>query len=290
MSDLLSLNKRQGWLVWQTRLGEILRSIAAYLGVAVLVAVVMVVSVPSLRGQASVLHQAILTAMIPDGAFLGPGGTIDPVVSPQVNPINLSGIPARMLARPRPPAEPVVETPVEKTEPLGLLGNTRVDEIEAAMKHFGLSQKQLDALESYIARKYWVSKAVVQRLIETVLIVGGDFDINPVLLLAVMSIESRFNPYAESGAGAQGLMQVMTRVHLDKFERLGQGGEAAFHPKHNIRVGAQILNDCITRRGSVTNGLKCYVGATTSDDGGYSSKVLAEQRRMALAANIALPR
>ena len=93
-------------------------------------------------------------------------------------------------------------------------------------------------------------------------------------------------PYAESGAGAQGLMQVMTRVHTDKFEKFGEGPEDAFHPEINIRVGAQILYDCIRRRGSVTNGLKCYVGATGPDDGGYSHKVLSEMRRMALAAKI----
>ncbi|AWB33676.1 lytic transglycosylase domain-containing protein [Orrella marina] len=173
---------------------------------------------------------------------------------------------------------------------MGLLGNNRVDRIEEAMKHFKITRTQLDALESYIARKYWVGKAVVNRLVETVLLAGRELDVNPVLILAVMSVESRFNPYAESGAGAQGLMQVMTRVHTDKFEALGQEDDAAFHPQHNVKVGAQILADCIRRRGSVTNGLKCYVGATGPNDGGYSTKVLAEQRRMALAAKIALPR
>jgi soluble lytic murein transglycosylase-like protein len=153
-----------------------------------------------------------------------------------------------------------------------------------------LTRAQLDALESYVARKYTVGKDVIHRLTETIMVVAKEFEVNPVLMLAVMSVESRFNPYAESGAGAQGLMQVMTRVHTDKFEKLGQGVDAAFHPQHNIRVGAQILADCIRRRGSGENGLKRYVGATGPSDGGYSNKVLAEQRRMALAAKIALPR
>jgi soluble lytic murein transglycosylase-like protein len=81
-------------------------------------------------------------------------------------------------------------------------------------------------------------------------------------------------------------MQVMTRVHTDKFEKYGEGPQDAFHPEINIRVGAQILYDCIRRRGSVADGLKCYVGASGPDDGGYSQKVLAEMRRMALAAKI----
>jgi soluble lytic murein transglycosylase-like protein len=129
---------------------------------------------------------------------------------------------------------------------------------------------------------------VVDRIVESTLVVGADLKVHPVLILAVMSVESRFNPYAESGAGAQGLMQVMTRVHTDKFESLGRDSTAAFHPEVNIRVGTQILADCIRRRGSEAAGLKCYVGATGPDDGGYTNKVQAERRRMALAAKIPL--
>jgi len=86
--------------------------------------------------------------------------------------------------------------------------------------------------------------------------------------------------------GAQGLMQVMTKVHQDKFERFDGGAEAALNPIANIRVGSQILHDCIQRRGSVTGGLACYVGATGPSDGGYGAKVLAERRRLSLASGI----
>lgn len=291
MLDSLSLTERKGWLYWQARVMDIIRTVAAYLGVAVIVIVVMVLTVPSLRGQASILHQAVLAALVPAEYDGDPVAAIDPAaVAPQVSPVELDKIPARRLARLEPPPEEKFEEPIELTEPIGLLGNNRVDRIEEAMEHFNITRTQLDALESYIARKYWVGKTVVHRLVETVLLAGKELDVNPVLILAVMSVESRFNPYAESGAGAQGLMQVMTRVHTDKFEALGQEEDAAFHPQHNVRVGVQILADCVRRRGSVTNGLKCYVGATGPNDGGYSTKVLAEQRRMALAAKIALPR
>lgn len=291
MSDLLSLTERDGWGHWQVRVMDIVRTVAAYLGVAVIVSIVTIVSVPSLRGQAKVLHQAVLSALVPDHYAVNPSSAIDPTaVAPQVNPVDLDGIPARRLARLKPPVPPDLDDPIQLSEPIGLLGNNRIDRIEAAKRHFGISPAQRDALESYVARKYWVGKAVVNRLIETVLLNAKEFDVNPVLILAVMSVESRFNPYAESGAGAQGLMQVMTRVHSDKFEALGQEDDAAFHPQHNVKVGVQILSDCIKRRGSVADGLKCYVGATGPDDGGYSEKVIAEQRRMALAAKIALPR
>jgi soluble lytic murein transglycosylase-like protein len=60
--------------------------------------------------------------------------------------------------------------------------------------------------------------------------------------------------------GAQGLMQVMTRVHDDKYEAFG-GNLAAFDPLTNLRVGVQVLKECIQRAGGLEEGLRYYVGA-----------------------------
>src|SRR3546814_1399130 len=150
----------------------------------------------------------------------------------------------------------------------------------------GISSAQAQALRSYIARKYRIASSVAGVIIETAFQVGREKELDPQLLLAVIAIESRYNPYAESHVGAQGLMQVMTKVHIEKFDPYGEGAAAALNPIANIRVGAQILYDCIKRRGSIKAGLACYVGATGPSDGGYGAKVLAEQRRIALASGI----
>jgi hypothetical protein len=139
------------------------------------------------------------------------------------------------------------------------------------------------ALVQYIAKRYRIANTVTQQLVTAAFKVGDELNLDPLLILAVMAIESRFNPYAESGAGAQGLMQVMTRVHEDKYKPLG-GRKVALHPPANIRVGAQILRDCINRAGTLEGGLKFYVGATTPTDGGYGARVLAERQRMRQAA------
>ena len=106
-----------------------------------------------------------------------------------------------------------------------------------------------------------------------------------------MAVESSFNPFAHSPAGAQGLMQVMTKVHDDKYEAFG-GVRAAFDPISNLRVGVQVLKECIARAGSLEAGLRYYVGAAISgDDNGYVGKVLSEQlhlRRVADGRNVAL--
>jgi len=91
-----------------------------------------------------------------------------------------------------------------------------------------------------------------------------------------MAVESSFNPFAQSPVGAQGLMQVMTKVHNDKYEAFG-GRHAAFDPVTNLRVGVQVLKECIARAGSLEDGLRYYVGAANIDDGGYVMKVLIEQ-------------
>jgi hypothetical protein len=105
------------------------------------------------------------------------------------------------------------------------------------------------------------------------------------LILAIMAIESGFNPFAQSPVGAQGLMQVMTRVHTDKYEGFG-GKLAAFDPVTNLRVGVKILQECIARAGSMEGGLRYYVGAANlENDGGYTVKVMAEFARLQEVAN-----
>ena len=135
-------------------------------------------------------------------------------------------------------------------------------------------------LAQWIARKYQVAPEPVAALVTGAYQAGQATHIDPALILAVMAIESSFNPFAQSTAGAQGLMQVMTRVHGDKYD--GYGGQfAAFDPLSNLRVGVWVLRDCIDKAGSIGGGLRCYVGAAhLKTDSGYASKVLAEYGRL----------
>jgi soluble lytic murein transglycosylase-like protein len=141
-------------------------------------------------------------------------------------------------------------------------------------------QRQQQRVASWIARRYRVANDATQMFVSTAYQTAKELKIDPLLILSVMAIESRFNPFAESPVGAQGLMQVMSRVHKDKFEPLG-GVEAALNPVANIKVGARILKEYMTRGGSVEAGLKMYVGAALlKTDFGYGAKVLAEYARM----------
>lgn len=144
--------------------------------------------------------------------------------------------------------------------------------------------RQQAAVAQWISRRYKVAPEPIARLVQEAWDIGHRAGIEPTLILAIMAIESSFNPFAQSPVGAQGLMQVMTRVHDDKYEAFG-GTHAAFDPVSNLRVGVQVLKECIARAGSLQDGLRFYVGAAgIESDGGYVGRVLAEQLHLRAVA------
>jgi hypothetical protein len=156
-------------------------------------------------------------------------------------------------------------------------GNSQASSTTADMAELTRSQANV---ARWITRRYHVAPEPIARLVQESWTVGQHTNIDPTLILAVMAVESSFNPFAQSPVGAQGLMQVMTKVHNDKYQAFG-GRLAAFDPVSNLRVGVLVLKDCIGKAGGLEGGLHFYVGAGTSeDDGGYASKVLAESQLM----------
>lgn len=159
----------------------------------------------------------------------------------------------------------------------------------ASERAVALNPKELPreqaAVAYWLSKKYRVAPEPLAALVTEAYEIGVRTKLDPTLILAVMAVESSFNPFAQSPVGAQGLMQVMTRVHTDKYEGFG-GHLAAFDPVANLRVGVKVLQECIARAGSLEGGLRYYVGAANlPDDGGYAAKVLAEHFRLRQVAN-----
>lgn len=146
-------------------------------------------------------------------------------------------------------------------------------------------QAQQERVAQWISRRYRVANDATAMFVSTAYATAQETKFDPLLILAVIAIESRFNPFAESPVGAQGLMQVMSKVHEEKFVDHG-GVKAALNPVANIKVGTQILQEYVQRGGSIEAGLKRYVGAANMEtDQGYGAKVLQEYRRLKDVAN-----
>ena len=107
---------------------------------------------------------------------------------------------------------------------------------------------------------------------------GQRHGLDPTLILAVIAVESRFNPFAASEQGALGLMQVVPRFHMDKIAAIGV--PSMLLPEANIAIGTRILKDSIRRGGSDAAGLQLYNGAFDDETRAYANRVLSERRRL----------
>ncbi|HKY02670.1 MAG TPA: transglycosylase SLT domain-containing protein [Burkholderiales bacterium] len=134
-------------------------------------------------------------------------------------------------------------------------------------------------LVHHLARRYRVAPEVVQGLVGDSYFVGREMGVDPLLILAVVAVESSFNPIAQSNFGAKGLMQVVPRFHQDKLADHG-GENTILQARTNIAVGTQILKEYIRNSGSVESGLQMYAGAVDDGSFTYSQKVLAERDRL----------
>jgi hypothetical protein len=153
----------------------------------------------------------------------------------------------------------------------------------AAFSAPSLAEQQ--RVTGWLAKRHRVAGAASKMLVDAAYTTAKETDIDPLLILSVMSVESRMNPFAQSPMGAQGLMQVMTDVHKNKFDDHG-GTKALLTPNANLRVGAILLKESIHKTGSIESGLKRYIGADDlRNDGGYSVKVLGEYARLQAVAS-----
>jgi hypothetical protein len=135
------------------------------------------------------------------------------------------------------------------------------------------------ALAEFLAKRYRVSREVAFELVGLAHRAGEAVQLDPLLIIAVIAIESSFNPIAESVAGAKGLMQIIPKYHLDKLDAFG-GERSVFDPAINIQVGAQILREYIRLTGNLGIALQMYSGALDDREDTYTNKVLGMKRRL----------
>jgi len=140
-------------------------------------------------------------------------------------------------------------------------------------------EREQRAVTEFIAKRYRVADTAIASFVSSAYRAGAQHSVDPLLILAVMAVESRYNPVAESGMGAKGLMQVIPKFHLEKL--LDHGGEhALLEPDVNIVVGTQILREYTRRLGDLEAALQMYAGALDEPTAQYAGKVFAERARL----------
>jgi soluble lytic murein transglycosylase-like protein len=156
-------------------------------------------------------------------------------------------------------------------------GNMTVGTIQPGSESAAAREQR--AVTEFIAKRYRVAQDAIAGFVATAYLAGGEWKVDPLLILAVMAVESRYNPVAESNMGAKGLMQVIPKFHAEKISE--RGGESALLDPHvNIQVGAQILREYLRRFGETETALQMYAGAFDEPNSSYAFKVLAERARL----------
>ena len=140
------------------------------------------------------------------------------------------------------------------------------------------SPTRAELLTGVVSRRYRVAEPAAETVVRAAFSEGERHNLDPMLILAVIAVESRFNPIAASEQGALGLMQIVPRFHKEKIARVGEPGVLA--PETNIAIGTLILKDSIRRGGSDAAGLQLYNGAFEDETRAYANRVLAERKRL----------
>lgn len=161
--------------------------------------------------------------------------------------------------------------PTGSSEPLAVREAEPAPPVPAA----SVLPRNADALITSLARKYRISEAATREMVHAAYVEAARNGLDPLLVIAVIAIESRFNPIAQSDGGAVGLMQIMP-FHGDKFGAV----DSILDPRVNIQIGAAVLRDSIRRGGTEVAGLQLYNGALDDETSAYAHKVLAEKQRL----------
>lgn len=166
----------------------------------------------------------------------------------------------------------LAHTPADSTEarPASAVADKEVAGPEAA---------RYRVLAEFLAKRYKVSQDVTLDLVNIAHAAGHQLGLDPLLIMAIIAVESRYNPIAESVAGAKGLMQIIPKYHTDKLNEFG-GEKAVFDPAINILVGSQILKEYLRQTGNLSMALQMYAGALNDEQDVYTNKVMGEKQRL----------
>lgn len=198
-------------------------------------------------------------------------------------PIALCLLASSLFFPPTPSLDPKPAPPVEQR----LIHASPAPDASAmaALERVEDARRRQDLLVQRITSSYKVAPDFARRIVKAAHDIGRRETVDPVLLLALVGVESSFRPEARNPSGAIGLTQTIPRWHPQKVAAIKARGKSLMDPEANLGMGAQILAE-YTRMsgGDRMRGLQRYNGASKDRTQRYARKVMATYHR--LGANL----
>jgi len=117
----------------------------------------------------------------------------------------------------------------------------------------------LDTIVATLRNRFHVAYADARTIARAVQTESDRYGLAPVLLLAIIAVESGFDRHAVSVVGARGLMQVLPAAHRDLVAHVKDLSD----PATNVRIGAAIFRGYLDDAdGDVESALVRYNGGT----------------------------
>lgn len=127
----------------------------------------------------------------------------------------------------------------------------------------------------YVSSTYHIAKEASELIVREAFKAGKQHNVDPLLVLAIIAVESRFNPISESQAGALGLTQAMPEWHPEKVALLQQDQGHILNIADNIKLGTKIISENMKRfDNNPVLALQQYNGSLHDPSRSYSKHVL----------------
>lgn len=140
---------------------------------------------------------------------------------------------------------------------------------------------KMQRLASYISQEYDVPLYKAEVIVYSTFVESQKKNLEPLLVLSLIDVESTFRQYSKSSVGAVGLTQVMPGVHRKKIM---EENVNVWTINGNIRVGTDILNEYVKMsKGNIRRALQMYNGSLGDGTWKYSNKVIRRMRDFATA-------
>ncbi|MDX5445420.1 MAG: transglycosylase SLT domain-containing protein [Zoogloeaceae bacterium] len=152
-------------------------------------------------------------------------------------------------------------------------------EAETVLQEEPQLSAEMQRVRDWVARRYRVSGDALETAFVEAELSAREAELDPLLIVAMIAVESSFNPEAKSHAGALGLMQVIPRWHMDK---IGPENDytALFDPRFNVQVGTLVLVEGLQRYGTLEAALQYYNGARDDPEMRYTKRVMSVKRQL----------